>query len=396
MLLFEKNIGGDRLLPKISDDEINRLLQQYPKLKEFYISKVIENGNINKQKMEKFWEDFIKKQKEKDTEIVGGKNPIYIWESIGGTASKQAITIIPNQMEIENESKKEEINLGEADLLRNLDLKLDLVDISLTQVRTEQSDNKSLEKAIKRFQNHALNVLGGLKPSKFLKESNNDIDSEEFQEIITDKRDSFHGVIKDGYSNNVNSGVIGKIGKNMLNSVPKTLEKANQSVKDNIINSNYNKFKQNFEDLIKDNSDNIEKEREKHKMNMISTNNFKIFKELYGSANSRKLDTHHEYMKKYQEYHERANTILRLYYALILSEDFIIDKINLDKLDKMAQLINKLKGEINNYYEKMLHDKKDDKEREKLKEFERILNTIQEPLDKALEYKKETFMSIKH
>jgi hypothetical protein len=364
LLLVTRQIGNEKILPKICDEEINRILQQYPRVKEFYLREIKEN---DKKAAIEFWDEFMKRQKDHDTEIVGGKNPIYIWKKYPG--------ISDNNMEIED-YMKDKIDLGESDLARNLDLKLDLVEKSITEVREEQKNEKSIERTIKRFQNHALNVLGGLKPAKIVKHQ--EVDDAEFNDLIAEKLNNndanFHMPIEKKVVQVVND----KLKKSTLDDEDQTAMKTKMGIN---ITANFQKLRGTMDQLTKDNE---EKQREERRKEIIwpKKENEKeymdVFKEVFEASNVKKLDIPTDFSMKYQEYNERSNSILRLFYALLLNEDFVLDEDHMLKLDKMAQLINELKGEINKYNQDSLQVKyrelnqNQDKEKEKIKGFEKF------------------------
>jgi len=325
-----------------SELEKQRILTQYPEIKGPYLLEVMDGENFNFEKDKKFWEEFMKLQKKKDTEIVGGKNSVAIPTSQS------------NMYQFGDTSKKldlAEIPLGDVDLARNLDTKLNvaekLMHDTLKGHYGDYEQGKSgLEATIKKFQIHGINVLGGIKTTP-------NVQTTSIQEII----DEFRDLIPEHFEIPEDMQVRKvKMGQNELASAHKGTNNDDRMLIESISSQ---KLTQGVDGKnSKANADNIVAKLQKlagtkinaeeRKKNIFKREDMQnVFKELV-QASIQKEETleHNLYRESYENYHEQAQDLLKLYYSSGLSGD---ESSVENKKKTMKNLINELIGKINLY-----------------------------------------------
>ena len=366
-----------------SELEKQRILIQYPEVKGPYLLEVMEGDNFNFEKDKKFWEEFIKLQKKKDTEIVGGKNPVAIPASqtnlyqFGDSGKKVDISEIP---------------LGDVDLCRNLDIKTNVAEKLMHETLKEHYGNydqskNDVETTIKKFQVHGLNVLGGIKPIP-------NVQATSIQEIIDEFRDLIPEHLEIPEEMQVRKVKVDKSGSPQKNKAANddkmiieimSSQKSSQADGKNsrqnaeTAASNLKKIMENKTEL---------KERRKNIFNRGDMQH--VFKELI-QASMQKEETleFNQYRETYENFNEQAQDLLKLYYSSGIGDD----NSNETKKRTMKNLINELIGKINLYLGELDKEAKrqivqpaPDKTKE-LSKLNKVMETVLEQLKFAVNVK---------
>jgi hypothetical protein len=370
-----------------SELEKQRILTQYPEVKGPYLLEVMDGNDFNFEKDKKFWEEFIKLQKKKDTVIVGGKNPVAIPTSqsnlfqYGGEASKKIDLA--------------EIPLGDVDLCRNLDMKTNVAEKLMHETLKEhygdyEPGKNDIENMIKRFQIHGLNIIGGIKPTSNLQTTTIQEMMDEFKDLMPEhlelpeemqikavkmsqleSQSASNGqmVIEEFSTQRSDAKNVKSNSDGIASKLQKLLESRKQGKQESRVDKG-----------APDNKD--KKAGVFHRPDMQL-----VFKELV-SASLQKEEAveSNQFRETYEAYHEQAKDLLKLYNSIGTSEDANIE----NKRRTMKNLINELIGKINLYLGEIDKDLKrqvnpnaPDKTKESSK-VNKLLETILEQLKFAV------------
>ena len=320
----------------LSKEDKPKILTQYPEVKVAYFNEVMDGDNFNHEKDRKFWDEFMKLQLLKDTEIVGGKNPV----AIPSSNSSMYQYADPRRTEISD------VPLGDVDLSRNLDVKTNVAEKLMYETLKEHygnagSSKNDIESTIKKFQVHGLNVLGGIKPVANFQGTNFQGLMDEFKDLLPDSL----GVPEEMQVNTVkithhdpNSAHRGSAEERMAIEnvvLQKTSDGKTAKSNSDAIGSKLQKLLENRSEL---------KERKKNSFNRSEMQN--IFKELV-QASIQKEETieSSQFREAYEGFHDQAKDLLRLFYSIGISDDNATE----NKRKTMKDLINELIGKINIY-----------------------------------------------
>jgi len=334
-----------------SETEKQRILTQYPEVKGPYLLEVMDGSDFNFEKDKKFWEEFIKLQKKKDTVIVGGKNPVAIPTSQS------------NLFQYGDAGKKvdlSEVPLGDVDLCRNLDMKTNVAEKLMHETLKEhygdyEPGKNDIENMIKRFQVHGLNILGGIKPTSNLQTTSIQDMIDEFKDLMPEHLElPIEMQIKavkmsqeEGQAANKDAAN----GKMLIEEFSRSSQgpdlknaKANSDAITSKLQRLLESKKQGKQETKLDSSKGADKDKKVgifHRPDMQL-----VFKELV-SASLQKEEAveFNQFRETYEAYHEQAKDLLKLFNSIGSSDDLN----NENKRKTMKNLINELIGKINLY-----------------------------------------------
>jgi len=367
-----------------SETEKQRILTQYPEVKGPYLLEVMDGNDFNFEKDKKFWEEFIKLQKKKDTVIVGGKNPVAIPASqsnlfqYGGEQGKKVDLA--------------EVPLGDVDLCRNLDMKTNVAEKLMHETLKEhygdyEPGKNDIENMIKRFQVHGINILGGIKPTSNLQTTTIQEMIDEFKDLMPEHLELPEEMQIKAVKMSQIEGQSASNGQMMIEdfSTQRSDSKNVKSNSDNIASKLQKLLESRKQSSKVDNRAGGVQEKKPgvfHRPDMQL-----VFKELV-SASLQKEEAveSNQFRETYEAYHEQAKDLLKLYNSIGSSDD----ANNENKRKTMKNLINELIGKINLYLGEIDKDLKrqinpnaPDKTKESSK-ITKLLETILEQLKFAL------------
>lgn len=385
--------GREKIDHKLTEEEQQKILQQYPQVNEEYLKRVPNaDGHINNEAHNKFWDEFKRLQKEFDTVIVGGKRPVVVGELT--ERQKQELRMIS--------TKQTYGDLGEVDLEKNLERKSEMIeDTPLVQGDDKTKEVQRFEQTIERFINHAQNVMGGI--NRTLKKNSQMIDDEDFtmvkiDEVLEHSHKGVNGTKKMDIESNGTTEISSqkKIDGKMMD-----IESAGPSQKkapgplDPFVKHNYEKSKQMMNELLK--SKDLQRNRRKKLLDDARDKedgrDSKAFVRAFMDIlhltliSNRNIDS--AFFKIYEDFNQNATHLLKLFYSILnvyhvndFEDDTTIS--HKQKLTKIVEEFDLLTGKTNYQIEQLKknEDKMKDK-KEDIKVLEVMIAKAKAPLDAA-------------
>ena len=383
-----------RIDRNISEEEQQKILQEYPQVKEDYLRRVPDaKGHIDHKIHNKYWEDFKRLQKEFDTVIVGGKRPVVVGDLT--ERQKQELRMMPTNQTYGD--------LGEVDLEKNLEGKFELIEfVPQAQGDEETKETLRFNQTVKRFLNHSQNVMGGV--NRTLKKNSQMIDDEDFTLMRIDEAlENAHQGVNGSNGMDIESNKTREIpSQNKINGKMMDIESVGPSQKnatgflDPIVKENYEKSQQMMNELMKskDLQCNRRKKlfddkRDEQDSKKDSRPFDRVCMDILTSSLIKNSSIDSNLFKIYEEFHQNANHLLKLFYSILNVYDAteIEDGTTIShkqKLRRIAEEFDILKGETNYQIEQLMKnaeimkDKKED-----IKALELMIAKVKEALDDA-------------